>query len=386
MIRLSRLRAAIAASVFFLGAAGASRAQTLKAGDRLGEISVGKTTYREVQIRAINSRTAMITHTGGMASLPLRELSPELQSRFGYDPAAETRPPPVTPAPPPPIAKLPPRTNRGPVPSEPRFDTLLRQFGQPAIVAREVNLRPRFVELGLGVRDQGARPSCAIFAIVCALEFQAAQLTGKPQALSEEYLLWAARKTTQRAARVASAPHADAPEAEGPAPGVDEGFLLSDVVVALRAYGVPPVESVRGLPIRKGVLVEPPPELVEEARRHQRVAFHALPGRDAPSRITNIIHALNAGVPVSVGVAWPHYRTLRSGNINAQKPVTNSWHAVTIVGYRSATGTLEDTQFIFKNSWGSAWGQGGYGTVTYGYLAEHLNDAVLLEVARAGSS
>ena len=36
--------------------------------------------------------------------------------------------------------------------------------------------------------------------------------------------------------------------------------------------------------------------------------------------------------------------------------------------------------FVFKNSWGMAWGQGGYGTVTHGYLHRHLGDAVLLEV------
>ncbi|MEI6108231.1 MAG: C1 family peptidase, partial [Opitutae bacterium] len=58
-------------------------------------------------------------------------------------------------------------------------------------------------------------------------------------------------------------------------------------------------------------------------------------------------------------------------------------HAVTLVGYKSGTGRLEDAVFIFKNSWGADWGQGGYGMVTYGYLSQHLNDAVLLEVQPA---
>jgi len=39
-------------------------------------------------------------------------------------------------------------------------------------------------------------------------------------------------------------------------------------------------------------------------------------------------------------------------------------HAVTLVGYKSATGRIEDAVFIFKNSYGVDWGQGGYGTAT----------------------
>jgi C1A family cysteine protease len=92
------------------------------------------------------------------------------------------------------------------------------------------------------------------------------------------------------------------------------------------------------------------------------------------------VHALNSGIPVPVGMAWPHYRSLRTGYLSAQQPVPDSGHAVTIVGYRCPSGHLEDTVFLFKNSWGPQWGQGGYGTVTFGYLNKNLGEAVLLEV------
>jgi len=99
--------------------------------------------------------------------------------------------------------------------------------------------------------------------------------------------------------------------------------------------------------------------------------------------INNVVQALNAGVPVSVGMNWPGTRVV-NGFISTQKGAPDRGHAVTLVGYKSATGRLEDAYFIFKNSWGPRWGQGGYGTVSCSYLQNNLNDAVLLEVQRSG--
>jgi len=110
------------------------------------------------------------------------------------------------------------------------------------------------------------------------------------------------------------------------------------------------------------------------------VSVFALPGRDQPTRIANLVHALDAGVPVAVGLRWPQWRTLRSGYLSAQKPLEGTGHAVTVVGYENKTGALKDTVFIFKNSWGVHWGASGYGYATYGYLDKNLVDTALLEV------
>jgi len=112
------------------------------------------------------------------------------------------------------------------------------------------------------------------------------------------------------------------------------------------------------------------------------VFVQRLPGRDHATLLNNLVQALNAGIPVPVGMAWPSYFTIHGGFLSEQKPPPNSGHAVTIVGYRCASGRLEDAVFIFKNSWGPQWGQGGYGVVTYGYLNNYLGDAVVLEVQR----
>lgn len=355
-----------------------SQPATYGPGTAIESLTVGATTYRQVKVRSVNARTLVITHAGGMASLRLRDLPPEWRERFRYDPAAEAaleqteaaaraaqaaapKPKPKTAAP---AAKK----------RETPFETLLRSLGQPVVLKPEVDLRGSMASLNLSVKDQGRRPSCAIFSIVSALEYQNALLAGRAEKFSEEYLIWAVRRTTKRLAPTGVA-ETEADQA------ADEGFSLGEVVTALRAYGIPLQSTMPNTFGTKIEAIEDPPEaIVEEARQNQRIGFHALPGRDNATRINNLVIALNSGVPVPVGMAWPHWRSIKSGFLSAQKPVTGVGHAVTIVGYRCPSGRMEDTQFIFKNSWGIGWGQGGYGIVTFDYLQQHLGDAVLLEL------
>jgi C1A family cysteine protease len=107
-----------------------------------------------------------------------------------------------------------------------------------------------------------------------------------------------------------------------------------------------------------------------------------VPGRDGATLIANVIQALNAGVPVPVGMRWAMggQNWWRSGYLNEQPAYEDKGHAVTIVGYKSETGRIEDTVFTFKNSWGTEWGANGYGFATYKFLSKNLHTAVILEV------
>src|SRR5207248_1129799 len=60
-----------------------------------------------------------------------------------------------------------------------KIERLLQSFGQAPEVKSEVDLRHRFFDLGLAVKDQGPRPSCSVFAVVSALELQLAEETGQ---------------------------------------------------------------------------------------------------------------------------------------------------------------------------------------------------------------
>jgi hypothetical protein len=325
----------------------------------------------------------VIAHSGGMASIRLRDLPPGLQSRFGYNPAAELAADEALQRagemaagthPQEPSVQAPARQTE----FDSKFDELLHRFGQKPEIKSEINLRPRFIELGLGVRDQGYRPSCAVYAVVSALEYQNAEATGQVEWFSEEYLIWATRKTLNQPARPAVSAGGSANPSDD---GEDEGFSLTDVVTALRAYGIPTMASMWTNGVRKMADGEEPlPALVEQARNYRRVFVHLVPGHDTAAQIDNIIHALNAGVPVPIGLAWPNNRAILNGILSEQVPMQGAGHAVTLVGYRNSGGAVEGTTFFFRNSFGSSWGQGGYGRVTYSYLRNHLLDAVLLEV------
>jgi Papain family cysteine protease len=349
----------------------------VKPGATFESLVVGKNTYLHVKVLSISPHTIMIAHAGGMTSVHLRDLSPEWQARFGFDATAE--PPefstptpvaaPVRPAPTPRAALTAAHDIAN------RFVYLGKQFGQPAEIKPEVNLQPLFFQLELSVKNQGRRPSCSVFAIVSALEFQNAQLTGHTQKFSEEYLIWATRKITKRTAP------SPKPGDEFVQENFDEGFSLSEVIEAIHVYGVPLQQSLPNTFGRKMEDIEDPPEaVVDEARTHEKVFAFVLPGHDPATRINNLVQSLNAGIPVTVGIGWPNYRSLRNGYLSGQTPMKDKAHAVTIVGYKSDTGSIENAYFIFKNSYGATWGQGGYGTISYKYLTNYLYDAVLLEV------
>ena len=367
-----------------LGAAAAPA--SLDAGATFETLQAGKITYQQVKVLSVSARNLMISHAGGLASVRLRDLTPELRAAFGYKPEAEADADAAQAAA---AEKQAKESAAKPRPAEANrskgttpFDNLLQSFGQSPEIRPGVDLRPKFAELGLNVKNQGPRPSCAVFAIVSALEYQNAQLSGQPDHFSEEYLVWATSKILQRPLIVRPEPGGAQIEDSASLDNADAGFALSEVVTALRTYGIP-LQASLPYSFAKIMVTDPPAAVVDEARNHRQVSIVALPGRDQSTRIANLIQALNAGVPVAVGVQWPIWQTLRTGYISKQTPKPGTGHAVTVVGYENKTGAIADTVFIFKNSWGVKWGAGGYGHITYGYLSLNLGDTALLEVAPA---
>jgi hypothetical protein len=63
---------------------------------------------------------------------------------------------------------------------------------------------------------------------------------------------------------------------------------------------------------------------------------------------------------LSVDSTWDNVTA--NGNLDAFHPPTRGGHAICVVGYR------QDGRFIVRNSWGTGWGDKGFGYATPAYI------------------
>ncbi len=324
--------------------------------------TVAGKTYERVRVLEVSAATVMIAHAGGMVQLDLAALSPEMQQRFNYDPAraeawkreaasgiAATE-----------ALKLEEeraRKNRN------ALEEMRRRIEQRNLEAdpnyvelrAEVDLRPIFIEHNLYLKNQGARPSCSIFAVVSVLEYEYARRFGSSDQLSEEYLVWALRKSR-------------------PGTPINDGYHFREVLEVLRECGVARRSTVPGSFASSQRDENPPIEALDDAVT-RRTANPVWLNPQDPAILMQIALAMNQELPVIIGIRWPPQSKLEHNNLlKDQVPQPGAGHAVTLVGYTS-DGTPESLQFIFRNSYGPQWGLGGYGLMTGSYLQKNLISA-----------
>jgi papain like protease len=203
------------------------------------------------------------------------------------------------------------------------------------------------------VRDQGERPTCAVFAVTAAHEWMAGDFPD----LSEEYALWAAKardgipgeatQTQAVLAGIAAEEHAHA---------------------AVWPYGAPAWPAA------------PPQAALEPKnrrtagkwRRHPQVELDVIAGS----------LAAGSAVILTLGFvpdAW--YQPGANAVVDAPPGARQvGGHAVLAVGCQPASATMPDVVLV-KNSWGALWGIGGYAFVTARYLNGHGIVAHVMEVA-----
>ena len=218
-----------------------------------------------------------------------------------------------------------------------------------------------------------------MYAVLGALEFQEAVASGQPERFSEEYVIWATRKLL--GFKPGEKRRTPVLGEEGEA---DAGFSLGEVLAAVRAYGLPlqsEMPEVGGRAMED--FPEPDDRVIADARTRRQVAVVEIPGRDNPVRVQNIIHVLEEGIPVVIGLYWPHGGNLRGVLLRDQVPIQGYRHAVTLVGIVPGDGGGAP-QLILRNSWGPRWGAGGYGYIDLRYLERNLLDALVLDVRPGG--
>ena len=102
------------------------------------------------------------------------------------------------------------------------------------------------------------------------------------------------------------------------------------------------------------------------------------------AQIRAIKEALAHGHPVACGLRWP--KVLKGPELIEVPPpgAVEDGHSIALVGY---TDGAKDNggAFIFRNSWGPKWGNGGYGTLSYAYVRAYANNVLWLELGPPNS-
>lgn len=149
----------------------------------------------------------------------------------------------------------------------------------------------------------------------------------------------------------------------------DVGAYLRDMVKGLANWGVPPESSWRYSDELKMIAKRPTQTADKAAKRWKLGTYHRCGDEHGQNMLLDVKTAIAAGSPVVFGFVC--YESMftpavhRSGVIPMPSGREDFFggHAVCAVGYD------DDTQLIeFQNSWGTGWGDAGFGYLPYEYV------------------
>jgi len=230
----------------------------------------------------------------------------------------------------------------------------------------DVDLRPNIKQFGIGIKNQGDRGTCSVFAMTFLLEYMYAKnQVHMNSSLSEEYLNYASN--------LAIGQYSDG----GFFDALDLGYQKYGMVNKSQApdhssYN-PPFVASKSL-LQKGEAISP------KFKAHFIKPWDATTGLLA-SQLQEIQTQLKAGRPVAVVVRWPNdFQTETINGIQLMKtPPANGvfdGHSIDLVGYKASSQFPGGGYFIFRNSGGKLFGADGYGFMTFEYAKKYVNDAV----------
>jgi C1A family cysteine protease len=213
------------------------------------------------------------------------------------------------------------------------------------------------------VDNQGAIGSCTAHAGVALIEYFERRAFGRYVDASRLFLYKATRNLLRWSG--------------------DTGAYLRATMGAMALFGVPPEEYWPYDPARFDK--EPPAFCYAFAQSFQALSYYRLdpPGTRRTRLLEDLKTKLSASLPVMFGFTVYSSVVQASGNGEIPFPTTGEkilgGHAVVAVGYDDdkvvkhvASGAQTKGALLIRNSWGTAWGQGGYGWLPYQYVLKGI--------------
>jgi hypothetical protein len=267
--------------------------------------------------------------------------------------------------------------NQGPYQPATRIQS---PFRPGASITPEVDLRPAIEKFGLTVRDQGDRGTCSVFAATFLIEYHAAR-TQKASGidLSEEYLNWAKNRANKT--------------------DVDGG-KFTDIIRGYEEFGMVPESD---MPNKAAFAPQhpatPQASAIAAGKKFPRFRFKFIKEWDnqrgmSDNELGATKAALSSGRPVATGIWWlAHFETAtvdqipllkeypRSANKNsdASKNPMFDGHSIDLVGFQEGKQFPGGGYFIFRNSFGPRFGHDGYGFLSFDYMRNYSNDAIVIQ-------
>jgi hypothetical protein len=239
---------------------------------------------------------------------------------------------------------------------------------------------PKLVDLSADMtpaKNQADRGTCTFFTVIGLVEGAIKKDLGKEVNLSEEYLIYAAKKRS------------------GPYQQL-EGSIVEENIKGMRTQGLLLEEdwSYQASWFDKG---RPCSDYKTSDRSAPRPCFsHNKPNQKAMSRLidprgitlTPIAKDTNAIIRflaekkrplvISVSVNFNAWPTSGETDFNEEyrneclkTPEDCGGHSIILTGY-----DMEKRVFMFKNSWGKEWGKNGYGTIPFDVVDVYVNETL----------
>jgi C1A family cysteine protease len=248
---------------------------------------------------------------------------------------------------------------------DPRVKKLLKKAGLDKITDASVTSSEDLREWCSPIENQGRIGSCTANAGVALVEYLERRATGKHIDASRLFLY----KTTRNLLHWTG----------------DTGGFLRSAMGAMVLFGVPPEEY---WPYDEAKFDEEPPAFCYAfAQSYQAIKYVRLdrPGRRKSDLLRRIKANITAGLPSMFG--FTVYNSISQAGRNkgkipypARTDKRTGGHAVVAIGYddnmeikNRARGTEATTgALMIRNSWGTRWGDEGYGWLPYEYVLNGL--------------